>query len=310
MTPQRESGSMKRNPGTAPLQSLSMRSTGLLDSSQGLGRHDHLCWGFDDQAAFRAEANRFIADGLALGQRVVYTAPCSVDELHDHLSGITDLDRLVSDGAIELLPIDQTYAARHQGGDQADAYAAATGEALAAGYTGLRAVADATVLALDPTDRDEFVRYEHRIDQRMAGGLPFSALCGYDRTRLDHLAIDELACVHPAVHGGGHSFRVHASPEGGLQLAGEIDAWHHEQVRQAFDRVLASTRPSPVAVDCSALDFVHHRGLLAMDRAARLHAATLELRHVPLVVGRVCEILGLRALTTAPPDPPSPNTAS
>ncbi|MFL6125922.1 MEDS domain-containing protein [Actinophytocola sp.] len=37
-----------------------------------LGLHDHVCWGFDDDVAFRAAAVSFLHAGLALGQRVRY----------------------------------------------------------------------------------------------------------------------------------------------------------------------------------------------------------------------------------------------
>jgi anti-anti-sigma regulatory factor len=272
-----------------------MRSTGLLDSARGLGRHDHLCWGFDDHAAFLTEAERFVSDGLHLGQRILYTAPASADELHHHLRGIADVDRLVADGTITLVPIDQTYAARLHGADQADAYAAATGDALAAGFSGLRVVADATVLVLDPNDRDAFVRYEHRIDRRMAEGLPFAALCGYDQSQLDPSAIDELACVHPLSHGANTTFRLHAADADGLALAGEIDAWQDESLRQALDRTLASEHTSPVAIDCSDLQFMHHRGLVAIDRAASDHRTELHLHHTATIVARLGGILDLRA---------------
>jgi hypothetical protein len=275
-----------------------MRSSGVLDSPRGLGHHDHLCWGFDDHAAFLAEAERFVADGLRMGQRVLYTAAAPVDELRHHLSGIADLDHLLHRRTIEVLPINQTYAAgRHRGrADQAEAYAVATHAALAAGYSGLRAVADATVLVLDPADRDEFVRYEHRIDRRMAGGLPFSALCAYDRNRLDQRAIDELACVHPLVYGSDVTFRVHAEGPAGLHLSGEIDAWHEDAVRLVFDRTLSAAGPGTVMVRCDLLRFVHHRGLVAMDAAALEHHVELHLVDPPPTVGRVAEILALGAV--------------
>jgi anti-anti-sigma regulatory factor len=275
-----------------------MRSTGVVDSARDLGRHDHLCWGYEHHSDFREEALAFVDEGLRLGHRILYTGDNDLDGLRAELDGIVGLDHLVTDGVIQLLPILDTYEATRISGDQAQVYAGITNDALNAGYTGLRAVADATVLVLDPSDRDAFVRYEHRIDRLMAGGLPFSAMCGYDRTRLDESALGEVGCVHPLVHEADTSFQVHAHLDGSvLRLAGEIDAWHEAAVEQAFLRTLVTTDPAVGAtVDCSALSFTHHRGLEAIDRAARATDVPVHLVGASSTVGEVVRIVRLDAL--------------
>lgn len=273
-----------------------MRSTGVVDSARDLGHHDHLCWGYEHHRDFCDEALVFVDEGLSLGHRILYTGEADTDGLRAELDGIGGLDRLIDDGAIQLLQILATYEAASSH-DQAEVYAGATRQALDAGYTGLRTVADATVLVMEPTDRDAFVRYEHRMDRLMAAGLPFSAMCGYDRGRLGEPAVAEIGCVHPLVHGSGTTFQIHAHSGGdAMRLAGDIDAWHEVAVEDAFTRTLAARPFTRLTVDCSELAFSHHRGLEAIDRAARAAGVELSLVSTPTTVGKVVELLHLDSL--------------
>ena len=280
-----------------------MRSTGVVDSAGQLGHHDHLCWGYEHHQDFREEALVFVDEGLRLGRRILYTGDNDLDGLRSELEGIAGLDGLITDGAIRLLPILDTYAATRSSEDQARAYAGATSAALDDGFTGLRTVADATVLVLDPTERDAFVRYEHRIDRLMAEGLPFSAMCGYDRLRLGDVAVGEIGCVHPLIHDAGAAFQIHAHDGGAstLRLAGDIDAWHELAVEQAFERILASADPRDgVVVDCAGLAFSHHRGLEAMHRAARAAQVQVSLVGAAPTVGTVVRRLHLDMIRVDP----------
>jgi hypothetical protein len=47
-----------------------MRTAGSVADLRGYGPHDHLCLAYDGAAEFRDSALRFLADGLARGQRV------------------------------------------------------------------------------------------------------------------------------------------------------------------------------------------------------------------------------------------------
>ena len=90
---------------------------------------------------------------------------------------------------------------------QVRAYAAATGAALAADFTGLRVVAEATPLVRTPEQLDAFARYEPMIDGYMVTH-PFSAMCAYDRRILDESAIAQLACLHTSTN-APVPFRLH-----------------------------------------------------------------------------------------------------
>lgn len=280
-----------------------MRSSGVTDTAGGFGRHDHLCWGYDERDSFIAAATQYLRDGLDLNQRVLYTGPGTSEQLRRELHGLADLDRLIETGAVVVTPVDQSYGGRHREGPagQAEAYAAATRDALAAGFTGLRAAADATPLVLTDDDRDAFVRYEHRVDQLMADGLPFAALCAYDRAQLGSAAVDELACVHPLAHDTATPFRLHAHAPSSLRLSGEIDAFDRDTARVAFDRTLSGhVGPGPVRVDCSDLDFVSHRGLEALNAVAADLGVRVTLIDPPSTAGWLIELLELGSLYLDP----------
>src|SRR3712207_4395254 len=64
-----------------------MRRAGLVDAAGDLSRHDHVCWVFDAHEEFRSAAERFLADGLADGLRVLFSADwADVDDL-DAING-------------------------------------------------------------------------------------------------------------------------------------------------------------------------------------------------------------------------------
>lgn len=273
-----------------------MRTAGVLEGSTGLGYHDHVCWAFADGDELAAEVRAFLAEGLRLGQRVGYVAPHPAEALRASLDGMAELDALVASGAVELHDVSAMYASGSA--LQADAYVEATWRAVADGYRGLRIAADATDLVVDPGDRHAFVRYEHVIDRLMADGLPFTALCAYDKRRLGPDAVDEVACVHPLTHGTGATFRLHAGDDADLVLAGEIDTLDECPLATALDRVLAGCGPS-VTIDCTALDFIDHRGLIAIDRAATRAGVRVILRNVRQVVAWMAGILAFPSVEVA-----------
>lgn len=238
--------------------------------------------------------------------RVAYVGAAGRRQLRRELDAVEGIDQMVADGAAEITSTGE----RH--GDQplldaatrAEAYAEASWDAIADGYTGLRVAADATEIVLDDPSLDAFVRYEAFVDRRMATGLPFSAMCAYDRNRLSDEAIDELACVHPAVHGSGCSFRISASATGGLRLSGEVDGFSAPLLAKALRRL-----PSPwsdddaVRIDCHELRFIDHRGLLALHAAGADTDGPVELIGTAPVVERLVDLLDLHRLRPRRHDP-------
>ncbi|GHG12437.1 MULTISPECIES: MEDS domain-containing protein [Amycolatopsis] len=124
---------------------------------------DHVCRGYRRRGDFVAQAQEFLAEGLAAGERVLYVAPGDEAALTGQLRADERCDEGLERGAVQVASVDEAYptGAVVDPAGQVDLYAAATSEALAAGFTGLRVAADATSLVRTPAQVDAFARYEH-----------------------------------------------------------------------------------------------------------------------------------------------------
>jgi anti-anti-sigma regulatory factor len=236
------------------------------------GAADHVCWVYDDTDSFADVASRFLAAGLARGERLLCVAEeDALDRLRRAAGPLGPVDDLVSGGSLTLVPLASAYS-----GDtgfvperQHAFYDAATRRAVADGHTGLRVVAELTPLAADPARSGELVRWEHLADDFMATGSGMSALCAYQRGALGCTVLTEVATVHPQLHvAGGPSaddltpFRVFAD-DGRVVVAGSVDAFAADRLR----RVLACTpvdRDGGTTLDLTALAFADAAGCRAV----------------------------------------------
>lgn len=261
-----------------------MRRTGFLDAVGGLGRHDHVCWVFTTSGEFRSAAGRFLTDGLAEGLRVMYIADAPGDHELDAVDGFASAR---ASGAAQVLDLRMYGSGVVDPVAQVEAYAAATEQALADGYTGLRVAADATALVRTPDGRDAFARYEHLVDAYMTRH-PFSAMCGYDLDDLGPAAVAELACMHPLARRSSTALRLHATDEPGIAavLAGEVDVLGHAQLRGALNRVELADTDGEVAIDGRDLAFIDHRGLIQVVEHIRGQGATTVLHVGPRSMAR------------------------
>ncbi|WP_431945094.1 MEDS domain-containing protein [Micromonospora marina] len=256
--------------------------------------YTHGCLAYDDPAALRTLAVEQVSAGLAAGEQVWVVCPQDRETVTGWLASVPGVDAARRRDALRLLPVGEAY--RHDEvvdpERQVRAYVRATTEALTAGHSGLRVVAEATGLVRTTAQRDAFARYEHRIDHWMRH-RPMSAVCAYDRRRLDDAAIAELACLHPETN-ADVLFRLHAG--GGdavVALAGELDSTNHRDFAAALERA----DPRPVAgrlvFDATELRFVDHRGLLHLRDHARRHGAVAVLRTPSRSPARLVDLLGL-----------------
>lgn len=269
-----------------------VRHHSIATSGAGLGLGDHLCWPFDGYDDFRREALTFLAEGAQLGQRLLYTADQPHHELlRDVLDGLPGAEALLASGGLAVESLLYTYDLSEVAdpGAQAAAYVARTGDAVAAGYTGLRAAADVTLLVTDPDARDTFVRYEHLIDRAMLD-MPFTAICGYDRSRLTPGAADEIASVHPHRRAGSSTFALFNGDDG-LLLTGDVDAAVDPTFGTSVARVLETVDGDVIDVDCSELDFLDSCGLQVLDHAAAAARVVVRLEHPPPSSERLIELL-------------------
>ncbi|MGY1824029.1 MEDS domain-containing protein [Geodermatophilus sp. SYSU D00079] len=289
-----------------------MRTQGPVTHPDAVGPADHLCWVYDDAESLPAAAGRFLAGGLARGERLVFVgSDDDVARLRRSPGPLGPLGDLLADGTLVLLPLGQAYAG--DGGfapeQQLDFYDTLTRQALAEGHTGLRVVAELTPLAADPTRHAELVRWEHLADDFMAAGSGMSAMCAYRRDALPAGALADVAGVHPQVHSPSGlapdvlaPFRVYVDG-GRVAVAGSVDAFGADRLR----RVLAD---SPVGgtgtavLDLGRLEFADAAGCRAFAGWAQQRIAAggaVAVVDVPPLVARVWGLLGYDRIVTVSP---------
>jgi anti-anti-sigma regulatory factor len=245
-----------------------VREHGLVSSARGLGVNDHACWAYDNDADATRAVLEYLADGVSLGQRLIYVADAPVEELRAQLLPLEGAEALIDRGALRVATLSEMYDV--EAGSDAEAllatYAEATEEALAAGYTGLRVAAEVTPLARDRANWAAHTHWESVIDRYMTDH-PLSALCLYDRRRLAGPIVDELAAIHPAccAHANVLPFRLYAEADRTM-LEGEIDRFGVGSLRRLLPLAIADA-PEGV-LDVSGVDFIDHHGLVALARAA------------------------------------------
>jgi hypothetical protein len=175
-----------------------------------------------------------------------------------------------------MCPQEAADAPRHpkdQGtGRSAERPVRATENAVAAGYTGFRAVVDVTAVVRSAEQREAFARFEYLIDRKMSV-LPVSALCAYDVRAIGTRAATELACLHPFANLGSTSFHLFADTD--FALAGEIDHSSADVFATTLGRTVPLSSGAELTVGARGLEFVDHRTLLALSEAARRGVRTV-----------------------------------
>ncbi|MCE6995535.1 MEDS domain-containing protein [Saccharothrix sp. S26] len=274
-----------------------MQSPASLDSTPD---RSHSCHGYQRQVEFEAEAREFLTRGLVEGQRVLYVAPGDSGDFTRRLGMDGVFEEGARRGAVQVASLDETYSsgAVVDPEQQVRAYAAATEQALAAGFTGLRVAADATPLVRTPAQLDAFARYEHLVDRYMAAH-PMSAMCAYDRTELGDGAVAQLACLHPRSSTGATPFHLHAhAPDwASAALDGELDLESRPLWSVALERADLPVADGEIVIDATGLAFVDHRGLLALADHAERRGVTVVLRtplpHLSHVL-QLLDVTGIR----------------
>lgn len=268
--------------------------------ARGFGAQDHVSWPFDDRAEFRARVGEFLGEGLDLGLRCLYTAEGPRERLEADLVDVPHVEDHLRSGAIVVRELGELYAEGEpiDPGATLAAFVAATEEALALGYAGLRGAGDSTSLVRSPEQVAAFAEWEHLADRYMSEH-PLSALCAFDRRELPTSATTTLACLHPSAREGATPFHVY-SPGGDadLAIAGELDVAVADEFRTCLLRTGLEDTPELV-VDGTRLEFVDHRALLTIRDLARRLGATVLLRTSSSTPGRLIELLrldGIRAV--------------
>jgi anti-anti-sigma regulatory factor len=261
---------------------MAMSGTTGADAPQPYG---HACLTYDDPARFQTVAHEFLAAGLAAGERVWYLAPEEPRGWDFTPEVVTLHDQYPADAVIDP---DAGLAA----------YARATEQALADGFTGLRVAADVTPLLLTPAQVDAFARYEAQVDRYMRTH-PFTALCAFDRTRMGDEAVEQLACLHPDSDAPFRLFAPHPG-RGDAALAGEIDETTRPVFLQALERAALRPGRDELVLDGQDLAFIDHNSLLYLDAHARALGTTAVLRTALPSAVRLAGLLELTSLRVEP----------
>ena len=270
-----------------------MRSEGVVDRPAPAARGDHVCWVYEDTASFAAVAARFLADGLARGERLLFVGHAEgIAALRQPDTALPSVDSLVAGGVLAFVAVEGAYRTGHFDVDrQLQFYDAVTRRAVDDGYTGLRVVADVTPLA----GQDDLVRWEHLADEFFAAGPGMSAMCAYRRGEVSPAVLAAAAAVHPQVHPPDDipPFRLWFD-DGGLALAGTLDAFDADALLQVL---LASHVAGPVVrLDLSRVEFADAAGCRALARwsqALQRRSARLELVGASRLFRRTWLVLGL-----------------
>jgi len=280
--------------GDPPAGLAAMRMIGPVGSYRELGLQDHVCWVHGDCGDYRPRLGEFFRDGLERGLRVAYLGPGNAGELREHLDRFVDTGPR-SDRAVRVISFEEFYGAEGPVDPAAviNRYDAATQEALADGYQGLRVSADVTDLVRAPERQDAFARCEVLLE-RYSSRHPLSAMCGYRRELGD--AVTQFACLHAAVLAGLTPFQVFACGDGAVGLLGDFD----RACQGAFERALRRIEPAPgdstLIFDMSQVRFMDHHALLSFDSYAEACPVPVVVRSVPPIVRRAAGVLGLEHL--------------
>jgi anti-anti-sigma regulatory factor len=243
-----------------------MRQSAIIERPRGLGLHDHAGWSFDAPERLRSAIADFLADGLALNQRIVYVGSDDAG-----LTRVKGFDEALTRDQARLTRVDRMY----PGGtvidpdDQVAIFRAATEEALADGYTGLRVAADSTSLVVTEAQRRAWVRYEYLIDRYMAHN-PMTGLCCFNQTMLTSAEIAEIECVHPLVNRPDSGFRIYASTDPGRSgvLTGEIDPSNRALFADTLHHTSLLVIDGAVVLDAGQVTYMDHRALAELGAYA------------------------------------------
>lgn len=259
---------------------MTTRPHGVVGSAAGLIPFGHLGWGFRDRREFRRRAAEDLTDGVRQGQFTVFVGGGTPGALTAELADVREtMSADVADAAVTVIPAERFYS-YVPGTDVVDPETsvaervAATERAVADGYTGFRAVVDATTVARTGAQRQAFARFEILVDQQMAR-FPVSALCAYDLAELD--GAEDLVCLHPFVNDDGGAYRIFADRDADVAVAGAVDAEHAAAVVDAVSTALPPASGAAVTVDAAGADHLAAECVRGLDRAARRDGRSITL---------------------------------
>jgi len=193
--------------------------------------HDHMGCVFEGPNEFAALAAPYLTEGAALGERLMYVAD------DPHPEDLAQLTPIVDPGQLQITSIAETYGSSGIVDPlrQLATYIAELDAAQAAGYTGLRVAADGTSLVGDEKRMKTWIQWEIIADHAIAA-RPFTAMCSFNKEKLDSALLRQLASVHPLSSASGPvpSYRIFSDGQA-MHIEGRVDSYAVTQLWLALE---------------------------------------------------------------------------
>jgi len=221
---------------------------------------------------------RFLGDGLAAGERVIYHADGTADAVLERLvDDRVPVDRPLADGQLTIVDPETTRASmRVPVRDAAGALAAMVDGAVDAGYTGLRVTGQLSS-GVHRSAGPSLADYDGVIDTVLAG-RPGRVLCFYDRHRFTDGVIERMRALHrieieaTALYDDG-LLRVTRLAPFRIRVAGEVDHSNRPVIARMVattldDALRSDSAPAALELDLSSLRFLDIAGAVGLVHAA------------------------------------------
>jgi hypothetical protein len=152
-------------------------------------RAHHLGWSFKGRARFEAAASTFVAQGAGRGDRVMLVMEDPSPRQWPR--------RLIDEGILQLVSSSEVYGTRNviEPGAMWDAFTASLVEARELGFSGLTVVSDNTAQLTGSEQVAAWTAWEEAAE-RFISENSVTAICGFDRERLDRDVVDRLMGLH------------------------------------------------------------------------------------------------------------------
>jgi hypothetical protein len=171
---------------------------------------DHVCSVYDSPERLASTVARFLADGLARGERCWYVpSGGELDGIRTAMArcGI-DVDAESRRSALHLLDPKDTYTVhgRFDPEETMRVFSEAIEQALTDGFNGFRAAAEMS-WALDTDDGVEALITYEALLRMLFSSSPATGLCLYDRRRMPLRVVNGALLTHPIAECGGEFSR-------------------------------------------------------------------------------------------------------
>ena len=161
----------------------------------------HYCLIYDDMAHYRKAALRFMQEGLEKNEKCVMAT-----DAYDHDAIVGDFEdngvavaEYIRQGRLVLVDVTESYSA--SGGFDPDhtvrIWQDLTDRAVSEGFTGLRAIGEATFALENTMSGENLIYYENVINRDLFPHYPFTSLCVYDKNRYPSHVIKAAIKAHP-----------------------------------------------------------------------------------------------------------------